>query len=149
MRSFVLAVLPLLVVATIASAGSPVEVTTCGQEVRGKAFLSGDLDCTASTASIAVRILRGSLDLGGFTITGGPNQDIDIVRCVRSCTIFGGGTLRGGFFGVHGTRRVRLFDTGSALFMSWEALGLPPDYDGVIVGPGSPHPELAKMIVPP
>jgi hypothetical protein len=51
-------------------AESQTAVTTCGQEVKGDAYLTGDLDCPPDTEA-AVQVLKGHLDLGGFTIRGG------------------------------------------------------------------------------
>ena len=74
------------VVATTTHAGiarAATEVNTCGQVFSGSGFLSGDLDCTGFLPS-AVTIQGGTLDLAGFTLTGGPNA---AVFCEKSCKI--------------------------------------------------------------
>jgi Right handed beta helix region len=63
------------------------EVTSCDQEYRGRAYLSGDLDCSGSVSKHVVFNGRGKLDLRGFTLTGG-------VVCTN-CTIKGPGTITG------------------------------------------------------
>jgi hypothetical protein len=78
-----------------------VEVNTCGQVLTGSGFLSADLDCTGLDVPYAVAITkRGSLDLRGFTITGGklgilcadPCPDVPTGgTCLSRCTILGGG----------------------------------------------------------
>lgn len=52
------------------TADAQTAITTCGQEVRGDAYLVGDLVCPSGTEA-AVVIENGHLDLGGFTIHGG------------------------------------------------------------------------------
>jgi hypothetical protein len=65
--SFVFAgTMPLLA----APASAQTAVTTCGQTVRGDAYLAGDLNC-APDLEAAVEIQNGRLDLRGFTISGG------------------------------------------------------------------------------
>lgn len=73
------------------------EVTTCGQVVKGSAFLSGDLDCS-SFAGDAVVINGGTLDLRGFTVTGNSAPLACGVRCTRSCKVISdpvGGAITG------------------------------------------------------
>jgi len=76
-------------------AATPVEVSTCGQLVSKQAgFLAGPLDCTGFAGN-AVTIVNGSLDLRGFTLTGG---DGDGIHCDGRCDIFSvppGGTITG------------------------------------------------------
>jgi len=95
-------------------AAPPVEVNSCGQFAT-KGFLGGDLDCTGFPGD-AVTIER-SLDLNGFTLTGGL---LSAVTCLKSCKINGPGTITGsGAFGVniHGVGKVtevNLTDNGLA-----------------------------------
>ncbi len=56
--------------AGVTTAAEPIAITSCGQSFKGEAFLAGDLDCSGFSGS-AVVIQKGSLDLRGFTITGG------------------------------------------------------------------------------
>jgi hypothetical protein len=82
-----------------------VDVTSCGQFVRGNAKLTGDLDCSA-TADDAVK-LQGRLHLGGFTITGDPAHDV--VRCQKgACRIDGPGTLTGGADGIRSDKGTKI-----------------------------------------
>jgi hypothetical protein len=84
-----------------------VEVNTCGQEFRGRGFLTADLDCTGF-ADHAVIIERGRLELRGFTLTGGNAYG---VRCIGSCKIVGPGTItRSGLDGVRVQRRVTILN---------------------------------------
>ncbi len=73
----------ILAVASPPSTFGATEVTTCGQTYAGSGFLSADLDCTGFPG-IAVTIDGGSLDLRGFTLTGG---DLTAILCARNCTI--------------------------------------------------------------
>jgi hypothetical protein len=104
-----------------------VEVTSCGQVVTGKAFLSADLDCTGYTDEVVVPEFvgkgtpatvpgaavivsrKGTLDLGGHTIVGG----IFGVYCAKSCTISGGGgTITGAtVHGVVANKNLTISDT--------------------------------------
>ena len=59
-----------LVVFPAARAASQTAITACGQEVKGDAYLVGDLDCPEETEA-AVTIQNGHLDMRGFTIRGG------------------------------------------------------------------------------
>ncbi len=68
-------------------AAEPIAITSCGQSFKGEAFLTGDLDCSGFEGS-AVSIENGTLDLKGFTITGGQLHGI---LCERRCEIIGGG----------------------------------------------------------
>ena len=70
-----------------------ISVTTCGQTVSGRASLTGDLDCTG-LPDPGVRLTSNStLDLAGFTLSGG---DGDGVECEGVCKIISsepGGTI--------------------------------------------------------
>jgi hypothetical protein len=73
-----------------------VPVTTCGQYVpSGASFLAADLDCTGNSDP-GVRLGRNaSLDLDGFTLSGG---DGDGVLCEDRCKVYSdadGGTISG------------------------------------------------------
>lgn len=73
-------------------------VTYCGQSIRGRGFLTADLDCTGFFGH-AVIIERGRLDLKGFTIRG---AEFYGVHCESSCRITGpGGIVDNGLDGVH------------------------------------------------
>jgi hypothetical protein len=65
-------------------------VTTCGQEFSGKGYLAGDLTCDDSGYAVEIEG-TGSLDLRGFTISGGEYG----VFCDLTCKVFGGGTITG------------------------------------------------------
>lgn len=95
----------LLVVVVLAGAlpaSAIVNVTTCGQVVRGVGVLTADLDCSAQ-ADDAVK-LSGKLLLGGFTITGNPG--FDVVRCeTGGCKVVGPGTLTGGADAIRSDKR--------------------------------------------
>jgi Right handed beta helix region len=77
------------------AAADLIPVTACGQVVSGPATLVGDLDCTGM-AGPAVRLLQSaSLDLNGFTLSGG---DGDGVLCEDRCKVLSaldGGTISG------------------------------------------------------
>lgn len=113
-RAFAL-VLSLAVLVPSVHAAPPlaqVEVTTCGQVVPNKTvgYLSADLDCTGFTggpanvhstdAGAAVYLQKkSSLDLRGFTLTGGDRYAVlcDALLCDRNrfctkgpCEVFGG-----------------------------------------------------------
>ncbi len=97
------------------------DVTTCGQIVAGKGELIADLDCTGFPGA-AVIVNKGSLNLAGFTLTGG---DDDGVFCDRSCRVFsdppGGSIVGSGFQGIESDRSVRAeFITVSG--SGWEAI---------------------------
>jgi cysteine-rich repeat protein len=69
-------------------------VNTCGQAFAGNGFLAADLDCTGF-AGDAVTLGGGTLDLRGFTLTGGQQNGVE---CTASCTIVSdpaGGTITG------------------------------------------------------
>lgn len=91
-----------------------VDVTSCGQSVRGNAKLTGDLDCSA-TDDDAVK-LQGRLHLEGFTITGNPAHSV--VRCLRgACRVDGPGVLTGGAEGIRSDKNARVVSatiTGNA-----------------------------------
>jgi hypothetical protein len=59
------------------------EVTTCGQSYSGNGFLSADLDCTGFPGD-AITVDGGSLDLRGFTLTGG---NANGVICDANCQV--------------------------------------------------------------
>lgn len=65
-------------------------VTTCGQEFRGRGYLTGDLTCSNDGYGVEIEGC-GSLDMRGFTISGGEYG----VFCQSSCKVFGGGTITG------------------------------------------------------
>ena len=78
-----------LPLATSAHAGV-VEVTTCGQSFTGRGVLMNDLDCTGlPPARASVEVVRGRLDMNGFTISNGTAG----VRCLKRCRINGPGTI--------------------------------------------------------
>lgn len=86
-RSLPLTFASTLLVASICSA-APVPLTTCGQTV-SEAVLTGDLDCS-STEGFAVTLSPGgSIDLAGYTLTGGIGGGG--VFCLGDCTVVGGG----------------------------------------------------------
>jgi hypothetical protein len=67
-------------------------VTECRQEVTS-GVLAGDLDCPGDSAAVFVAH-RGSLDLAGFTLSGGT---VSVIVCEGDCTIEGsGGLVTGG-----------------------------------------------------
>ncbi len=76
------------------------EVNTCGQVFAGSGFLAADLDCTGFPTD-AVIIDGGSLDLRGFTLTGGAQNG---VGCARRCKVFsdppGGRIVNSSLWGV-------------------------------------------------
>lgn len=65
-------------------------VTVCGQEFTGRGYLAGDLNCDPGHYAVEIEG-SGSLDLRGFTITGGEYG----VFCHATCKVFGGGTITG------------------------------------------------------
>ena len=74
-----------------AVAFSQVPITVCGQFVdSGGGILMNDLDCTG-LALAAIDASRGTVDLNGYTVTGG----ISGVHCSPSCTVIGPGTVTG------------------------------------------------------
>ncbi len=82
-----------------------VDVTSCGQFVRGNATLLGDLDCS-SVDDDAVK-LQGRLHLGGFTITANPAHAV--VRCLKgACRVDGPGSLTGGAEGIRSDKNARV-----------------------------------------
>ena len=73
-------------------------VTYCGQSIRGRGVLLGNLDCTGFIGH-AVIIERGKLELKGFTIRGAAFYG---VHCEAACQINGPGTItENGLDGVH------------------------------------------------
>jgi hypothetical protein len=81
----------------VAETGSaaPLAVTACGQVVAGAAYLASDLDCTGSSAPGVHLASHASLDLAGFTLSGG---DGDGVLCDDRCKVQSdpeGGTISG------------------------------------------------------
>jgi hypothetical protein len=88
MRIVSILALSTLLAAGAANAAPPtVAITTCGQTVppHGVGVLSGDLDCTGFTGGIADAAVTldksATLDLGGFTLTGG----LFGVACYLTC----------------------------------------------------------------
>jgi hypothetical protein len=84
----------------------PTPVTTCGQVVKGKSVLAGDLDCSAEISDAPTVLLEnGTLDLAGFTITGrtltgtGGDETFETVACGKNCAIVGPGTIVGSSVG--------------------------------------------------
>jgi hypothetical protein len=100
----VLLLLSTLSLLPAAAAAKTVEVTTCGQTVRGRAILVADLDCSSHPGHALV--LDGKLEMHGFTLTGnttdvsGPST----VDCTGKCRIriVGPGTIVGGSTAVSG-----------------------------------------------
>jgi hypothetical protein len=94
-RRITVVVLAALTLRSAVGFAAEIAVTTCGQVIlEQEGFLTGNLDCTGF-GDDALVILGGSLDLRGFTLTGG---DLNGVRCESSCAIFstpGGGTITG------------------------------------------------------
>jgi len=95
----VMAILPGTIPAR--AAAQPTEVNTCGQVFSGNGFLSGDLDCSAFTTPgfMSVKILGGTLDLRGFTLTSA----VIAVECTKSCRVVSdppGGTIASGGSGT-------------------------------------------------
>ncbi len=83
-------------------AGPPVELTECGlRDLKGKFFLSGDLDCSDFGHHIGVNFVgRARLELRGFNIIGSR------VQCMTGCKIEGPGSLIGG--GVRVARQAKI-----------------------------------------
>jgi len=78
----------------VSAADPPVEVNACGTTLNGAGFLAANLDCTGFPTT-AVTISNGSLDLAGYTLTGGDHIGIE---CLAKCTVFSsapGGTITG------------------------------------------------------
>jgi hypothetical protein len=80
-------------------------------------ILVGDLDCSGLASAPAVAVANhGSLDLNGFTITGGLHG----VQCAGSCTVTGPGTIRDAEFtgiaaaGTVTASAVSLLDNGNS-----------------------------------
>jgi hypothetical protein len=91
------------------SAGSAkaVDVTTCGQVIKGTGDLVSDLDCSSHSGR-ALQLI-GRLRLNGFKITG--NSAFPVVFCnIGSCTVLGPGTLTGGTKGVTSDVGVKVVD---------------------------------------
>jgi len=85
-----------------------VEVNTCGQTFSGKGFLSGDLDCTGFDGWAITIGRKGSLELRGFTISGG-QATRRVVFCTKHCEIIGPGAIVGAAgSGVQANGRVRI-----------------------------------------
>jgi hypothetical protein len=105
-----------MIVGRAVTTWAQVEVNTCGQAFSGAGFLSADLDCTGFTGGplgAAVMVgKRGTLDLRGFTLTGGdtgiacaePCRKDPSATCVVPCTIIGGGGVVTGaaLYGIAG-----------------------------------------------
>lgn len=93
----------LLVSAFVCTASAATEVDTCGQAFSGEGFLAADLDCTGFGGDAVVINSNGSLDLRGFTLTGG---NLSAVFCSNGCKIDseppGGQLVNAADFGVNG-----------------------------------------------
>ena len=93
----------LLMSAQPAGALDPVPLTACGQSVTGDVALTANLDC-AGSPDPGVRLGHTStLDLQGFTLSGGGG---DGVICEGRCSVISsvpGGTISG--FAGHGMAR--------------------------------------------
>jgi hypothetical protein len=81
-----LAVLGLLACASVATAQTP--ITHCGASWSEDVVLTGDLDCSGDQNPAVTLADDVTLDLAGFTLTGGAST---AVSCVRDCRIVGGG----------------------------------------------------------
>jgi len=77
-----------LLLATGASAQTV--LSTCGQEIKGFAIMTADLDCTGFGGH-AVDIHGGKLDMQGHTLTGGNGG----IFCDGNCKVIGPGTVTG------------------------------------------------------
>lgn len=96
-RVWLLLVVGALLLASNLPAAATTQVTYCGQVYMGRGILTGNLDCTGYGGH-ALIIERGSLELNGFTLTGG---DYYGVHCLTTCWIKGPGTIQGaGWDGV-------------------------------------------------
>ena len=82
-------------------------VSSCGDEFNGNAELGADLDCSGHDGD-SITLTKGTLRLGGFTLTGHP--DHTVVHCPGGCKIKGPGTITGGRNGIEGVSPVRVFD---------------------------------------
>ncbi len=82
---------------------SATEVNACGQSFSGDGFLVANLDCTGFGGDAVVINGNGSLDLRGFTLTGG---NLSAVYCTKGCKIesepFGGQIVNADFYGING-----------------------------------------------
>jgi hypothetical protein len=105
-RAVVRALLVVLASAVVpaVAAATAVEVSTCGRSVVGKAVLTADLDCSA-TSFVGIEI-EGTLDLNGHTIIGPPLTFA--VHCLGSCTIRGPGAITGSGAGLLGRRVTKI-----------------------------------------
>jgi len=106
----VLSVLALLAFAPLTSAwaaSAPQPLTSCGEDVEGDVYLTGDLDCTG-IGGIGVNLLkRAKLELRGFSIR---NSEDFAVQCFKSCEIVGPGTISGSWGGVWAPYRLTITD---------------------------------------
>ena len=81
--------------ASVATAQTP--ITYCGASWSDDVFLTGDLDCSGNQNAAITLEDDATLDLAGFSLTGGTAT---AVSCVRDCTIVGnGGTITGAQLG--------------------------------------------------
>ena len=104
LASFVLPFLP-------RTAGAQTAITTCGQEDVSSGYLTADLDCTGFNDYAVELEPGGSLDLRGFTITGGEYG----VFCNGSCAVFGGGTVTGAVEdGIAALKTIKVDDVTSS-----------------------------------
>jgi hypothetical protein len=98
----------LALVAGPAFAG-PTELTSCGQTVTGKAFLSADLDCSGTSLHGVELNDHGKLELNGHTLTADSQRLA--VHCLSSCAVHGPGTLTTGGTdagGVHARKNLKI-----------------------------------------
>ena len=80
----------------------------CGQSFQGHGVLAGDLDCTGF-GGVGVTIVRGRLELNGFTIKNAAQYGI---HCQTTCVIRGPGTITGnGLDGLRTEGWARVSDT--------------------------------------
>jgi hypothetical protein len=86
-----------LLLASSSAVRAQTVIDTCGQVVE-TGILAADLDCSASAAGYAVKVTRGKLNLGGFTLTA-PSSHV-AVHCgefpATACRVTGPGTVIGG-----------------------------------------------------
>jgi len=109
-RCAALSAFTLLAFAPVSStwaAGAPQPLTSCGQDVFGDVYLTGDLDCTGVGGTGVNLRRRATLELRGFSIR---NADDYAVQCFRNCDIVGPGTLGGSFGGVWAPHRLTMTD---------------------------------------
>ncbi len=105
-----------LLVGSVANAGTEGRaLSQCGEVASGRAYLAQDLDCSDYTGDFVVGLLgRTTLDLNGFSIIGkAPGSDVsvpfgtelELIWCLKNCTVVGPGTLQSGLYGIHAGAR--------------------------------------------